>query len=105
MPLQWSCDGTVAGVPFTRQGSQVRTLYHPPVISNEIKVLQETGKTFFFSVGKIWEKNAHLKRSKVPTLLSQRVKKRHDNEKAFKSTISPAAGKCWRFIVGWLGRS
>ncbi len=26
---------------FTRQGSQVRTLYHPPVIFNEIKHLGE----------------------------------------------------------------
>jgi hypothetical protein len=42
---------------FTRQGSQVRTLYHPPVICNEIKALRETGKAFFFCMGKIWEKS------------------------------------------------
>ncbi len=33
LTLQWSCSGVVPGGLFTRQGSQVRTLYHPPVIS------------------------------------------------------------------------
>jgi hypothetical protein len=41
---------------FTRQGSQVQTLYRPPAFINEIKALRETVKAFFFSVGKIWEK-------------------------------------------------
>jgi hypothetical protein len=49
MPLQWSCDGTVAGVPFTRQGSQVRTLYHPPVKSS-------TYSTFGCCFCLVWEK-------------------------------------------------
>jgi hypothetical protein len=56
VPLQDVCGGTVAGAPFTRQGSQVQTLYRPPAFINEIKALRETVKAFFFSVGKIWEK-------------------------------------------------
>jgi hypothetical protein len=47
VPLQWSCYGTVAGVPFTRQGSQVRTLYHPPVISQVNQALRTSLRCFF----------------------------------------------------------
>ena len=31
MPLQWSCDGTVAGVPFTQQGWYARILCYQRV--------------------------------------------------------------------------
>ena len=52
-PLQWSCGGTVAGVPFTRQGSQVRTLYHPPVISQLNQALTRNRSAFFTSKSSI----------------------------------------------------
>jgi len=40
--LLYPCNGTVACAPFTLQGSQVRNLYCPPKIPNEIKHLEET---------------------------------------------------------------
>ena len=44
-----SCSGTFAGVPFTPQGSQVRTLYHPPVIRQLNQALTRNRGAFFTS--------------------------------------------------------